>query len=219
MELFLFNKNGTLESLQLSETNKAKFFSDKITVIYNPKSKVINVWVGEMVSGTEKKQIPLIQKNIKQKYGLTKDAEQIVVKQRQELHKFLEESDETKGKIRFPEDVWQKKRADSIQSVKEGLAKVKQKIESDDTKGAEIEIKKYVTLATLSGNKELIDSANEIKRMYKEKQTKFFEARVEELTEHANQTLGEGDIPRSIQEFEKIKEIIEEQKKNIESEP
>ncbi len=219
MELFLFNKNGSLESLQLSESNKAKFFSDKITVIYNPKSRVLNVWVGEMVSGTEKKQIPLIQKLIKQKYGLTKDAEQIVVKQRQELHKFLEESDETKGKIRFPEDVWQKKKADSIQSVKEGLEKVKRKLESDETKGADIEIKKYVTLATLSGNQELIDIANEIRKMYNDKQSKFFEARVEELTEHANQTLGDGDIPKSIQEFEKIKDIIEEQMKNLESEP
>jgi hypothetical protein len=219
MELFLFNKNGTLESLQITETNKAKFFSDKITVIYNSKSHVINVWVGENVSGTEKKQIPLIQKLIKQRFGLNKDAQQIVVNQRQELHKFLEESDETKGKIRFPEDIWLKKIADSIQAVKEGLAQIKQKIEAEDTKGADVEIKKYLTLATLSGNKDLITLANEIKERYKEKQLKFFEARVEELTENANEILGTGDIPKSIQEFDKIKGIIEEQMKNQESEP
>lgn len=219
MEIFLLEKKGTLYPLQISETNKAKFFSDKITVIYNPKSKVINVWVGEKVSGTEKKQIPLIQKIIKQKFGLSQDAQQIVVKQRQELHKFLEESDETKGNIRFPEDVWQRKIVDSIQSVKEGLENIKQKIASEDTKGAEIEIKKFITLATLSGNAELISLANEIKAAYKEKRYAFFETRVEELTEKANETLGTGDIPKTTQEFEKIKGLIEEQMKNQEAEP
>ena len=219
MALYLFEKKGTLDPLKITESNKAKFFSDRITVLYNAESKTINLWVGEYVSGTEKKQIPLIQKIIKDKYKLKTDLEQIVVYQRQETHKFLEEFKETKGSIRFPEDVWRTKIEQSIQSVKQGLEVSKTKIETEDTKGAEIEIKKFVTLANLSGNQELLDMANEIKTLFQEKQVKFFEARVIEMTDQANQSLDDGDIPKSISEFEKITEIIEDQIKNDEKEP
>ena len=61
--------------------------------------------------------------------------------------------------------------------------------------------------------------ANEIKTLFQEKQVKFFEARVIEMTDQANQSLDDGDIPKSISEFEKITEIIEDQIKNDEKEP
>jgi hypothetical protein len=209
MEAFLFSKKGTLEAIDLTREKPEKFFSDKISVFFDSKTPTLNIWVGENTSGTEKKQIPLIGKIIKENNVIKGKLPPNVVKQRQETHEFLLKVDETKGKIRYPEDVWEKLINDSAQAVFDGLKVSEKKIDDEDLKGTEIEIKKYLTLASLSGKKDLMDEAIRIKAKYLEKEEKFFRMRVEELTEKANETLATGDISHTIVEFDKIKEIVE----------